>query len=181
MRCQSRCASKRSAQPSSWTKSRTSSKCQHVLKRGARKLAKGVCIGQPTSRENMTDSPMDTAQRKKYYFQGEWHSSPETEDDASSDEADHDSSSSVFERTSSFSPWMKELAEKSTTNLETPLQEELKICLKRMAALELENRALKELLMLKCGVANDAGIEELLNMTVKSGKAVQSAFANRVL
>jgi len=66
---------------------------------------------------------------------------------------------------------LQQLANKPATQLETPLHVELKDVLDRLAKLELENRALRQLLQIKCGSTSDAKIEELLKIAMANQSA----------
>jgi len=57
--------------------------------------------------------------------------------------------------------WMHQLQTLAKKDLEAPLQSELRTCLARLAKLEFENRALKELVLLKCGLPKHLGIHKL--------------------
>jgi len=54
---------------------------------------------------------------------------------------------------------LQRIAEK---DLEAPLQAELRTCLARLAKLEFENRALKALVILKCGLPRHLGIHKFI-------------------
>eukprot|EP00210_Caulerpa_lentillifera_P004468 g4264.t1 len=56
--------------------------------------------------------------------------------------------------------WMHQLQTLAERDLEAPLQAELRVCLARLAKLEFENRALKELVLLKCGLPKQIGIHK---------------------
>lgn len=56
--------------------------------------------------------------------------------------------------------WMHQLQRIAEKDLEAPLQAELRTCLSRLAKLEFENRALKALVILKCGLPRHLGIHK---------------------
>ena len=161
MRCQSRCSTKPA--PPSWTTQRSIS-CHDMFKRGAMKLARKICLDGSSVRDKLTDSPMD-ASSSQHLENQKWRRSQSDRIERSSDKADRDASS-IQEPAPGSGTWLQQLAKKPAKQLETPLHVELKICLDRLAKLELENRALRQLLLVKCGSSSDAGIEELLKMSM---------------
>lgn len=170
MRCQSRCATATPAPPSLSTKRSIS--CHDLLKKGAYKLKRTVCLDGSKVRAKLMDSPMDAMSPQGRDGQCSWRKShPPRRIEKSGDAADR-KALSIQGETPESSTWLRQqLAKKTATQLETPLHVELKLCLDRMAKLELENRALKQLLMIKCGSSNDAGIEELLRKSMADNQA----------
>lgn len=176
LRCRSRCTDLKQQPPSFW-KVKKSKKCHSLLKKGAIKIARRVRSNGPI-RENIMDSPMDTMAPNSFAFKNSWRKSdhPSEAIKALSETSDR-GAISAKEGQPCDSPWMQQLAKKDPSQLESPLHVELKHCLNRMAKLELENRALKELLIIKCYAPNDAGIETLLKMSLdNSSKSSSTTF-----
>lgn len=131
--------------------SRKTTRCQEFFRNSALKL-KGACLNGP-NRDFILDSPMDNVLSWDLAVREEECVGLESKSmEKFSDAADRDTP----ERTPA---WIHQISG-------SPIEEELRGCLDKMAKLELENRALKELLMFKCSLPNDSGIDDLVKLVI---------------
>ena len=160
---------------SSWTSCSAPNNCHSFLEESVKKkVAKNARKGNSSnnnSRESLLDSPMDTMRGSTFDSRETWQSKHRP-DDAAEDSVAMCDSAFVRRSASCSGKWIQEIAQNSTKEIGPSLQVELINFLERMAKLELENRALKELLIMKCGLPNDAGVENLLNKALRKKKKV---------